>query len=88
MESLIRQRGRAKGKITRIESFIFDFQGKSEVNINDTAVRELLLVKAFDEYNSIQEQIEEIDKSQDNDRVEIEQKYIAIHSKTKTLTPR
>ncbi|KAJ8910645.1 hypothetical protein NQ315_002448 [Exocentrus adspersus] len=42
-------------------------------------------VKAFDEYTAIQEQIEDIDDSQDTDRAEVEQKYISIHSKIKTI---
>lgn len=85
MESLVRKRGRVKAKITRIEKFIFENMDESNINTNDIAVRETLLTKAFDEYNLIQEQIEEIDDSQDDDRVEVEQKYITIHSKIKTL---
>ena len=84
MEALIKQRASAKAAITRIETFINKNENNTTINLHEYSTRESALVKAFEKYTSIQDQIEEIDDSQEQDRVETENKFFSIHAALKT----
>ncbi|KAG5880811.1 hypothetical protein JTB14_027978 [Gonioctena quinquepunctata] len=85
MEDLIRKRGRSKGNITRIENFIAEHENDENLNNNELVIRENILIKAFNDYCRIQDCIEDEDESQIVDREVVEERYVAVHSKLRTL---
>ncbi|KAG5861358.1 hypothetical protein JTB14_024745 [Gonioctena quinquepunctata] len=85
MEDLIRKRGRSKGNITRIENFIAEHETDENLNNNELVIRENILIKAFNDYCRIQDCIEDEDESQIVDREVVEERYVAVHSKLRTL---
>ncbi|KAG5883952.1 hypothetical protein JTB14_031777 [Gonioctena quinquepunctata] len=85
MEDLIRKRGRSKGNITRIENFIAEHENDENLNNNELVIRENILIEAFNDYCRIQDCIEDEDESQIVDREVVEERYVAVHSKLRTL---
>ncbi|KAG5878143.1 hypothetical protein JTB14_032254 [Gonioctena quinquepunctata] len=85
MEDLIRKRGRSKGNITRFENFIAEHENDENLNNNELVIRENILIKAFNDYCRIQDCIEDEDESQIVDREVVEERYVAVHSKLRTL---
>lgn len=83
MEALIKQRAKTKAAITRIDTF-FNRNKLNDIDINEYCIREGDLIKAFEKYVDIQDQIEELDDSQESDRLETETKYYSLHAAIKT----
>lgn len=48
-----------------------------------STVRELNLIKAFEKYCNVQDEIEQLDATQEIDRTEIENRYYTLHAKIK-----
>ncbi|KAJ8931551.1 hypothetical protein NQ314_015522 [Rhamnusium bicolor] len=64
MDALIKKRGRYKGHITRIENVIKAIDLNASSDVNELSIRESLLTKYYNEYDKIQETIEDsIDES-------------------------
>ncbi|KAJ8966512.1 hypothetical protein NQ317_010498 [Molorchus minor] len=74
---------RAKAAITRLETFVRNSENDSSIDVNEYIIREPFLVKAFEEYITVQNQIEDEDESQADDRIEVEQKYLSLSAKLK-----
>ncbi|KAG5864467.1 hypothetical protein JTB14_034046 [Gonioctena quinquepunctata] len=85
MEDLIRKRGRSKGNITRIENFIAEHENDENLNNNELVIRENILIRAFNDYCRIQDCNQDEDESQIVDREVVEERYVADHSKLRTL---
>ncbi|KAG5864460.1 hypothetical protein JTB14_015331 [Gonioctena quinquepunctata] len=85
MEDLIRKRGRSKGNITRIENFIAEHENDENLHNNELVIGENILIKAFNDYCRIQDCIEDENESQIVDREVVEERYVAVHSKLRTL---
>lgn len=85
MERLKRLRARAKTAITRIESFIVSAETKPNIDINEYSIRETHLAKAYEDYVSAQNEIEDEDETQVDDRIEVENKYFLLAAKIKTV---
>uniref|UniRef100_A0A1Y1MLN8 Uncharacterized protein n=1 Tax=Photinus pyralis TaxID=7054 RepID=A0A1Y1MLN8_PHOPY len=83
-DTMVHKRGRIKAKITRIEHFVTANDDNLLIDSNEFVIRETMLVKAYEEYENIQDQLEEIDGSQESDRVEVELQYTSLHSNLKT----
>ncbi|KAG5890055.1 hypothetical protein JTB14_020300 [Gonioctena quinquepunctata] len=91
------QRNRARGcykrTITLIENFVNSLTPDSIIDVNELIIRESLLVKTFDDYDTVQKEIEvSIDENDDDqislqfeDRQAIVNRYVSLHSKIKTL---
>lgn len=94
ISALIKKRGRYKGHITRIENSIKDMK-PDLVDIDELSIRKRLLTKYYNEYDKIQETIEDlIDESNHDDvtaqsagreRERVEKRYIVCLSKIKAL---
>ncbi|KAJ8959564.1 hypothetical protein NQ317_009215 [Molorchus minor] len=83
MDALKKTRARAKAAITRLETFVRNSENDSSIDVNEYIIREPFLVKAFEEYITVQNQIEDEDESQADDRIEVEQKYLSLSAKLK-----
>ncbi|KAG5869979.1 hypothetical protein JTB14_017401 [Gonioctena quinquepunctata] len=91
------QRNRARGcykrTITLIENFVNSLTPDSIIDVNKLIIRESLSVKTFDDYDTVQKEIEvSIDGNDDDqislqfeDRQAIVNRYVSLHSKIKTL---
>ncbi|KAG5881564.1 hypothetical protein JTB14_033069 [Gonioctena quinquepunctata] len=88
-----RARGCYKRTIILIENLANSLTPDSIIDVNELIIRESLLVKTFDEYDTDQKEIEvSIDENDDDqislqfeDRQAIVNRYISLHSKIKTL---
>ncbi|KAG5865498.1 hypothetical protein JTB14_035522 [Gonioctena quinquepunctata] len=83
MKNLIRKRGLSKGNITRIENFTAEHE--NDENLNSNELRENILIKASNDYCRVQDCIEDEDESQIVDGEVFEERYVALHSKIRTL---
>ncbi|KAJ8976397.1 hypothetical protein NQ317_003947 [Molorchus minor] len=83
MEALIKQRARVKSSITRIETFLNKNIDK-QIDINEYVTRETGLVKAFEKYTLIQDEIEELEDDQEQDRIDTENKFYSLHAALKS----
>lgn len=85
LEKEVRRRGVIKGSITRIETFINKYENDNNIDVSEFSVREKFLVKAFDDYNIVQSEIEELEIEQIEDRVLVEEKYFKLHARIQSL---
>lgn len=76
MEALIALRGRHKSAITRIEKWYAS--NKDHNDITQFDLRSESLIKAFQEYNLVQDKIEIEDGEQESDRESTENRYYEI----------
>lgn len=83
LETLKKQRSRAKASITRIESFVTG--SSDDTDVHEFIVRESQLVKHYERYLEIQDKIEDKDETLVQDRVEVEGKYFSLVAKLKSL---
>lgn len=90
MDALKRKRARVKGDITRVNTYLNNFDIESQTDVNELIIRETLLVKSFNEFCKFQEQIEDLietdagAEAQLAEREEVENKYIVCHGKIRT----
>lgn len=93
MDELIRKKNRQKTAIDRIQGFVVSITDPRNININELVIREGMLIKAFESYTKVQDEIEDLltlaDKDklleENVDRDNTEKMYISCHSKIRTL---
>lgn len=85
MEDRKKSRTRAKAAITRIETFIRNSEDDPTIDINEFTVREMHLVKVFEEYTDAQNVLEDEDEIQENDRIDVENRYFLLAAKFKKI---
>lgn len=88
LTTLKKTRSRAKAAITRVETFISNSENDITIDINEYSIREPFLVKAFEDYIIALNAIEDLDESQEHDRVEVEQRYLSLSAKLKRIMQR
>ncbi|KAJ8979111.1 hypothetical protein NQ317_014123 [Molorchus minor] len=93
LDASIKKRARYKAHLTRIDNIINGIQSDSQIDVENLSIRESLLTKYYNEYDKVQETIEDsLDESNTEqfnlhvaDREKTENKYIACLSKIKSL---
>ncbi|KAJ8980119.1 hypothetical protein NQ317_013554 [Molorchus minor] len=84
-DTLVQKRGRIKAKITRIETYVSLNENNMTIDVNEFVIRESMLVRAYEDYDVIQDTLESIEAEQEQDRVAVEGQYTTLHSKLKTI---
>lgn len=82
MDKLIKKRASIKSTITRIETFLAK-QKDVETSVHEYSTREISLIKIFEKYSEIQDDIEQLDQTQEKDRIDIEEQYYRLHAEIK-----
>lgn len=88
LSELVKKRATRKSAITRIENFIIKSEQSLNVDVHELTVREIHLDKSYESYREIQDEIESIDSTQEQDGIAMEEKYFAIRAKLKRLIER
>lgn len=77
MEGLIAQRGRHKSTMTRVETW-YNKNKDTLTDPTEFSLRSECLIKAFNDYNVIQDEIEIEDETQETDRETVENKFFNL----------
>lgn len=80
MQALVTRRATIKGTITRIETW-FNTNKDSQTDNFEFSARRAMLIKAFTDYESVQQELEKEDETQSSDRDLIETKYCSTLAK-------
>jgi Pao retrotransposon peptidase/Family of unknown function (DUF5641)/Protein of unknown function (DUF1759)/Putative peptidase (DUF1758)/Integrase zinc binding domain len=86
LEQLLKKRKQSKAAITRIEKFFVNNENNDLISLTEFISREEHLNKHFEQYCTLQSEIEILDETQEIDRESIESKYFSLLAKYKSKT--